>query len=298
MSRTTEKEVPWEHARLTATVAEYAPEAPPGFISEDEHRGALHSLWFGYGPFAQATREERLNMHPAFGGEMQPGLYSGQGRRKFANAAPMGLSAFALSTFVLSLIHLGTLGLSEPSVVISLGFGYGGLVQILAGMWEMAIGNTFGATSFTSYGAYWVSYSILLTPGGFGIEETVKSAEGSRGWDYSMGLFEIGWFIFTFLLLLCTLKSTVGLFLLFLFLDMSYLMLGIAYLRNDGQNPHVACQRAGGAFGIAAAFVAWYNAYAGIADTTNSFVIIPAVYFPWTERGRKQWGYAKEEHVA
>lgn len=264
-------------------------EAPPGYISEEEHRGALHSLWFGYGPFARATEEERLNMHPAFGGEMQPGLYSGRGRQKYANAAPMGLSAFALSTFVMSLINLGTAGLSEPSVVISLGFGYGGLVQILAGMWEMAIGNTFGATSFTSYGAYWVSYAVLLTPG-IGIEGAMTAADGVRGWNSSMGLYYMGWFIFTFLLLLCTVKSTVGLFLLFLFLDLSYLMLGVAYLRNDGSGPEVACQRAGGAFGIAAAFVAWYNAYAGMADETNSFVIIPAVYFPWTERGRKQWG--------
>jgi uncharacterized protein len=72
---------------------------------------------------------------PAFGGEFQPGLYKGVEGRKFANPAPLGLSAFALTTFVLSLINLGTRGLSNPSIIISLAFGYGGLVQLLAGMW-------------------------------------------------------------------------------------------------------------------------------------------------------------------
>ena len=73
-------------------------------------------------------------MLPAFGGEFQPGLYKGVENRKFANPAPLGLCAFALTTFVLSLINLGT-GVAVPNIVISLAFGYGGLVQLLAGMW-------------------------------------------------------------------------------------------------------------------------------------------------------------------
>ena len=256
-------------------------------------------MWYGYGPFARASREERAHMLPAFGGEMQPGLYKGVEKRKFANPAPLGLSAFALTTFVLSLINLGTLGLTEPSIIISLGFGYGGLVQLLAGMWEMGIGNTFGATALSSYGGFWISFAILLTPGGFGIEASLKESEGGAGLNNNIGLFLMGWFIFTFLLLLCTLKSTVGFFLLFFMLDITFLLLGVAYLRNDGQKPHVGCQRAGGAFGIITAFVSWYNAYAGMADSTNSFIVIPVIYFPWTEKGRKQWGYSNtEEHVA
>ncbi len=72
---------------------------------------------------------------PAFGGEFQPGLYKPTTERKFANPAPLGLSAFALTTFVLSLINIGVRGVSEPNIVVSLAFGYGGLVQLLAGMW-------------------------------------------------------------------------------------------------------------------------------------------------------------------
>jgi uncharacterized protein len=70
----------------------------------------------------------------AFGGDFQPGLYKPQ-KRGFANPAPLGLSAFALTTFVLSLINLRTKNILEPNIVIALAFGYGGLVQLLAGMW-------------------------------------------------------------------------------------------------------------------------------------------------------------------
>lgn len=272
------------------------PEAPPGFISQADHKAALRSAWFGYGPFVRTSDEERATMLPAFGGDMQPGLY--RGKRNLANPAPLGLSAFALTTFVLSLINLGTLGLSEPSIIIAVGFGYGGLVQLLAGMWEMAVGNTFGATALSSYGGFWISFAILLTPGGFGIEASLKESEGGGGLNNNIGIFLMGWFIFTFLLLMCTLKSTVGFCMLFFFLDITFLILGVAYLRNDGQKPHTGCLRAGGAFGIITAFVSWYNAYAGIADSSNSFLIIPVIYFPWTEKGRKQWGYTKSDHSA
>jgi succinate-acetate transporter protein len=70
-----------------------------------------------------------------FGGEMQLGLYRSVPRRKFANSAPLGLSAFALTTIVLSLINLEVRNLSVPNIMISLAFSYGGLVQLLPGMW-------------------------------------------------------------------------------------------------------------------------------------------------------------------
>jgi len=89
---------------------------------------------YGGNPLAHMNTGESARF-PAFGGEFQPGLYRPTTERKFANPAPLGLSAFALTTFVLSLINIGVRGVSEPSIVISLAFGYGGLVQLLAGMW-------------------------------------------------------------------------------------------------------------------------------------------------------------------
>ena len=89
---------------------------------------------YGGNPLAHINTGESARL-PAFGGDFQPGLYKVDPQRKFANPAPLGLSAFALTTFVLSLINLGTRGVTEPNLVIGAAFGYGGLVQLLAGMW-------------------------------------------------------------------------------------------------------------------------------------------------------------------
>ena len=89
---------------------------------------------YGGNPMAHMNTGESARF-AAFGGEYQPGLYRPTTERKFANPAPLGLSAFALTTFVLSLINIQCDGVALPQIVISLAFGYGGLVQLLAGMW-------------------------------------------------------------------------------------------------------------------------------------------------------------------
>lgn len=101
--------------------------------------GAAHQRRYDYGgnPLAHINTGDSARF-PAFGGEFQPGLYKPTTGRKFANPAPLGLSAFALTTFVLSLINIGVRGVSEPNIVVGLAFGYGGLVQLLAGMWYVS----------------------------------------------------------------------------------------------------------------------------------------------------------------
>lgn len=255
-------------------------------MSHEEKRTAASAAKFGYGPLAHMHTSDMASL-PAFGGEFQPGLYKGVENRKFANPAPLGLCAFALTTFVLSLINLGTQDLTAPNIVVALAFGYGGLVQLLAGMWEMAVGNTFGATALSSYGGFWISYAIILTPGGFEIVTATIAKDGAAGVNHAIGLYLMGWFIFTSLLLICTLKSTVAFFLLFFTLDFAFLMLGVAHLQLVDSAPHPTLVKAGGGFGILAAFLAWYNALAGIADTSNSFFIIPVAHFPWSAKGRQ-----------
>ncbi|KAJ9486026.1 Acetate permease A [Penicillium thymicola] len=264
-------------------------------LSAEEHQVARAAARFGYGPLAHVnTAEASL---PPFGGEFQPGLYKSVEGRKFANPAPLGLSAFALTTFVLSAVNMGTLDISKPNIVVGLAFGYGGLVQLLAGMWEMAVGNTFGATALSSYGGFWISFAIVLTPGGFQIGEALgeTSSDPSKFYD-SMGIFLMGWFIFTTIMLFCTLKSTVAFFMLFFTLDLTFLMLGVAYLqRGPDGHPNANVQKAGGFFGFLTAFSAWYNALAGVADTSNSFFIIPVAHFPWSPTGRVRRGKTDRE---
>jgi succinate-acetate transporter protein len=165
----------------------------------------------------------------------------------------------------------------------------------------MAIGNTFGATALSSYGGFWIAFAITLTPGGFDI----AASYGGDTPDFlnAFGFFLMvrlqincrvnlltsrqGWFIFTFLLLIGTLRSTVAFFFLFFTLDLAFLMLGIGYIHQVDGAPDVALIKAGGAFGILAAFAAWYNALAGILDRSNSFFLIPVVHFPWSDKGRE-----------
>jgi len=241
---------------------------------------------YGGNPLAHvATNDPDMRLQ-AFGGEFQPGLYRAP-KHQFANPAPLGLSAFALTTFVLSLINVNTRGIPGPNIVVALAFGYGGLVQLLAGMWEMAVGNTFGATALSSYGGFWISFAIVLIPAPVNIE-TQLVAKSEAAFLNSFGLFLMGWFTFTFILLICTLRSTVAFFSLFFTLDMAFMLLGIGYLQNDGEHPQSGCIVAGGAFGLMAAFLAWYNALAGIADSSNSFFVIPVAHFPWSDKGRER----------
>lgn len=233
-------------------------------------------------------------------GMVHPGQFKPFEHRKFANPAPLGLCAFALTTFVLSCINMHARGVTVPHVAVPLAFGYGGLVQLLAGMWEMAVGNTFGATALSSYGGFWIAYGLLLDPH----LNILNGEDGPYKADASdiasaVGFFLTGWWIFTTLLLLCTLKSTVMFFMLFFTLDLAFLCLACEnYAANNGADvSKVALQKAGGAFGILAAFLAWYNALAGIQDSSNSFFQVPVFHLPWSDKG-KELRAAKATHSA
>lgn len=133
----------------------------------------------------------------------------------------------------------------------------------------MAVGNTFGATALSSYGGFWLSYAILLTPGFHALDVYAETAADEAS---VLGFFLTGWFIFTFILLLCTLRSTIMFFLLFLTLDLAFLMLACSEFAKSNGNAAAATslQHAGGGFGLLSAFLAWYNAFAGIADSRYS----------------------------
>lgn len=139
-------------------------------------------------------------------------------------------------------------------------------MQKLTVLRELAVNNTFGATTLSSYGGFWISYAILLTPGGFEIKNAYASPED---FQHALGFFMAGWFIFTTMLLSCTLRSTVAFFALFLLLDLTFLMLTISQfcLTPEGK-PDPKIVKAGGVFGLLTAFVTWYNALAGLADSS------------------------------
>ncbi|KAK5939979.1 Accumulation of DYads protein [Knufia obscura] len=220
----------------------------------------------------------------ASGGEFQPSPHENIAQqKKIANAAPLGLAEFALTTFVLSLINLGARKVHEPNLVVALAFGYGGLVQLSAGMWEMAIGNTFGATALSSYGGFWLSFAVVLTPAFNIVDSYTDKTTGVSDFGQVFALYLWAWFIFTTLCMLLTLRSTVAFASLFIVLDLAFLCLALAE-----QNGSAALQKAGGAFGLVAAILAWYNMFAGMADSTNFWFNIPVSHLPWSEKKKAE----------
>jgi uncharacterized protein len=180
-----------------------------------------------------------------------------------ADPAPLGLSGFALTTFILSLVNAGVLkGVGDIKVVIGLAVFYGGLAQLLAGMWEFRNGNTFGATAFSSYGAFWLSFAALLIPG-FGV--TLGLAAGPS--TTAVGYYLLGWAIFTGLMTIGTFRLNGALIVVFVLLTITFLLLAIGWFGNVAAG--VGITAIGGWLGILTAIAAWYTALAGILRSVS-----------------------------
>lgn len=185
-----------------------------------------------------------------------------------ANPAPLGLSAFALTTFVLSCINAGFLIPQGQGVniVLGLAFFYGGLGQVIAGWWEFRAGNTLGATAFSSYGGFWLAYGAILLPG-TGILDALTKA---NSFHTAAGIFLLGWAIFTFLMFLGSLRTNLALIAVFAFLFLTFLVLAIAELGGG-----TGVTAIGGWLGIVTALLAWYSAVAGVLSSSKSAFTLP-----------------------
>ena len=170
-----------------------------------------------------------------------------------ANPAPLGLCAFALTTFVLSAANAKLFTGAE--VVIGLALFYGGLAQLLAGMWEFKAGNTFGATAFSSYGAFWLAVGASLY---------LKLIPN----EAAFGFFLIGWTLFTGIMLLASLKTNLALIAVFALLFVTFALLSIDALGGG-------TKQLGGYFGLATALAAWYAALAGLLSSMPSAFTLP-----------------------
>jgi succinate-acetate transporter protein len=179
-----------------------------------------------------------------------------------ADPAPLGLAAFALTTFVLSMFNADLIGKGGEPVVLGLALAYGGLTQLLAGMWEFKRGNTFGAVAFSSFGAFWLSFWAL----------NVFYAKGIPAGDAgdAVGLFLIGWGIFTTYMLVAAFRASVGVVLVFLLLAITFFLLGFG---NTGPHPNLV--KWGGYFGLATAAMAWYVSFAGVMFGSFGRWILP-----------------------
>jgi len=181
---------------------------------------------------------------------------------KPADPGPLGLAAFALTTFVLSMFNAGLVSKAGEPVVLGLALAYGGLAQVLAGMWEFRTGNTFGAVAFTSFGAFWVSYWAFVTF----FAESIPAAHVSA----AVGLYLIGWGVFTAYMFIASLRTTMAIALVFCLLAITFFLLGIG---NSSETNGLV--EAGGWAGLATAVAAWYASFAAVTNSTFGRTVLP-----------------------
>jgi succinate-acetate transporter protein len=172
------------------------------------------------------------------------------------------LAAFALTTFVLSMFNSGLMSDGGEPIVFGLALAYGGLAQLLAGMWEFRNNYAFGATAFTSFGAFWISFWAFNQ---FYAEKVPAAHLGK-----AVGLYLIGWGIFTAYMFIASLRVSVAVAAVFILLAITFVLLGIGEAGTKDGLIH-----AGGYFGLATAAAAWYASFAGVTNKTFGRVVLP-----------------------
>jgi uncharacterized protein len=172
-----------------------------------------------------------------------------------ADPAPLGLGAFALTTFVLSVVNTDMVK-AEP-VVFGLALAYGGIAQFAAGMWEFAKGNTFGATAFTSFGAFWISFWYLT---GHTDMSDLKAGDVANG----VGLYLLAWGIFTLYMTVAATRVSGAVLAVFVLLTITFFILAWGEFATSS-----GIHKLGGWFGIATALAAWYASFGGVTAFTH-----------------------------
>ena len=177
-----------------------------------------------------------------------------------ADPGPLGLAAFALTTFMLSTFNAGLLPKSAEVAVLGVALFYGGIAQLFAGMWEFVKGNTFGALAFSSYGAFWMSFWYLVAHSG------LSKADAPQG----VGIFLLAWTIFTLYMTLAALRTSPILVLVFVTLSLTFVALTVGAFAGSSSISHL-----GGYLGLLTAFEAWYASAAGVTAATFGHSILP-----------------------
>jgi len=191
-----------------------------------------------------------------------------------ADPAPLGLGGFALTTFILS----GHNAFGAAAVPLLAFFGYaifyGGLAQFMAGMYEFRNRNTFGATAFTTYGAFWMGLAAFV---GLLLMGKVQPAEVAP----SLGWILLAFAIFNTYMLLWSTRINMAVFLVFLTLEITEILLFVGNFRGEAAG--VGLVKIGGYFGILTALVAWYTSAAGVVNSMASKPVLPVGHPFWTE---------------
>ena len=184
-----------------------------------------------------------------------------------ADPAPLGLAAFALTTFLLSAFNAGWMTKASGLGWLGYAFGYGGLVQLLAGMWEFRNRNVFGATAFGSYGGFWIGLGLYVQLVGAKLlahPATAPLFNRDAGWIL------LAWAIFNTYMLLWSMAVTKAVFAVFLTLEVTEIILFAGnFALSSGWI------KVGGYVGVLTALVAWYTSAAGVMNGLRGRAVVP-----------------------
>jgi succinate-acetate transporter protein len=207
-----------------------------------------------------------------------------------ADPAPLGLAAFALTTFMLS----GHNASFIPDLLwVGVALFYGGLIQLLAGMWEFRNRNVFGATAFSTYGGFWLSLGIFVV-----LAETTKFASGLGPTDVPNALawFLIAFAFFNTYMLLWSSRVSLAVFGVFLTLEITEIVLAVGYFYEAHGHPNNFILHTGGWIGILTAAVAWYTSAALVSAGMNEGrALLPVGRALWTG---DRFSFGRERPIA
>jgi uncharacterized protein len=191
-----------------------------------------------------------------------PAAVAGSG---IADPAPLGLAGFALTTFLLSADNAGWMKAASGSAWLGYAFAYGGLGQLLAGMWEFRNRNVFGATAFSTYGAFWIGLGLWARD----VAPTTHGLAGAR----DLGWILLAFAIFNTYMLIVSTQLNTAVFLVFLTLELTEILLFIGnFATKTGTGGLITV---GGIVGIITALVAWYTSAAGVMNGVKGKVVLP-----------------------
>ena len=180
-----------------------------------------------------------------------------------ANPAPLGLAAFGLTTLLLNVVNAKIINASDIGMVLPVGLFYGGLAQLLAGMWEFKKNNTFGATAFTSFGAFWLAFAVMKIL-------QINGALPATSAEGGITVFLVGWGIFTTYMFVGTMRISVSLMVVFASLAILFYLLALG-----DHTGNTTIQKIAGYEGLWTAGTALYASFAQIVNETWGEYLMP-----------------------
>jgi uncharacterized protein len=195
-----------------------------------------------------------------------------------ADPAPLGLAAFALTTFLLSASNAGWMSHATGAAFLGYAFAYGGLVQLLAGMWEFRNRNVFGATAFSTYGGFWIGLALwvkLVKLPALAAAKPLTLGATVAALNHDVGWILLAFFIFNTYMLVMATQLNVAVFGVFLTLGITEIVLAIGQFNAGSAVLPTGTIKVGGYIGLITALVAWYTSMAGVAGGMGGRLKLP-----------------------